>query len=116
MPVEISVPEVPGDPAGMRALAGALKGDARDLEGVASGLGTAVGTMTFDAPAADRFRTEAQDAGKSLGDCAGRLNDLAGYLETKATEVEEAQQARLRQINNIRREMAQEGVPVRITA
>jgi len=116
MPVEISVPEVPGDPAGMRALAGALKGDARDLEGVASGLSSAVGSMTFDAPAAERFRTEAQGATKSLGDSANRLTELAQYLETKAHEVEEAQKARLREINNIRHEMAQDHIPVRITA
>jgi len=116
MPAVIEIPEVPGDPAGMRALASALKGDARDIESVASGLGNAVESMTFKGPAGDRFRTEAQSSSSSLGDCATRLTDLAGFLETKATEVEAAQKARLDRINALRREMAHEGVPVRIEA
>jgi hypothetical protein len=116
MPVEISLPEVPGDPAGMRALAGALKGDASALEGVASGLGTAVGAMTFEGPAADRFRTEQQDSRTTISDSVERLNSLAGLLETKADEVEAAQKARLQQLHNMQRELAQDGIPARIVA
>jgi uncharacterized protein YukE len=110
MAVPISLPEVPGDPAGMRALAGALKGDARDLEGVASGLSTAVGSMTFDGPAADRFREGAQDTKTSLAQASSSLGDLATLLETKADEVEAAQKARLQALHNMQREMAQDGI------
>ena len=116
MPVEISLPEVPGDPAGMRALAGALKGEAGALEGVASGLGTAVGAMTFEGPAADRFRTEQTDSKKTISDCAERITSLASLLETKADEVEAAQKARLQQLHNMQRELAQDGIPARIVA
>jgi uncharacterized protein YukE len=114
MPVPISLPEIPGDPAGMRALAGALKGDARDLEGVASGLGTAVSSMTFEGPAAQRFRDGAQDSKSSLTQASSGLNDLATLLETKADEVEAAQKARLQTLHNMQREMAQDGVPAMI--
>jgi len=116
MPVAISLPEVPGDPAGMRALAGALKGDARDLEGVASGLGSAVDSMTFEGPAAQRFRDGAQDSRSSLARASSGLTDLATLLETKADEVEAAQKARLQALHNMQQEMAHDGIPAVIVS
>jgi len=116
MPVEISLPPIPGDPAGMRALAGALRGDVRDLEGVASGLGTAVGTMTFEGPAADRFRDETQSSTRTATGVASQLTDLANAIERKANEVEQAQHERLRKMQEIREDMAESHVPVRIVA
>jgi uncharacterized protein YukE len=114
MPVEISLPEIPGDPAGMRALAGALQSDARAIEGVASGTGSAVGSMTFEGPAADRFRDAAQTTAKGLGDCAGRLQDTAKLLEAKATEVEQKQRDRLAKLQQLREDLAAQGVPAMV--
>jgi uncharacterized protein YukE len=115
MPFEISLPEIPGDPAGMRALAGALQGDAGAIEGVASGIGTAVGSMTFEGPAADRFRDSAQASGKTLGDCANRLRDTARLLETKAAEVEQKQRERQAKIDQMRRDFVEQGVLARVS-
>ena len=114
MPFEITIPEVPGDPAGMRVLAGALKGDARTIEGIASGVGSAVGSLTFEGPAADRLQSTTQSSGDSLGDCADRLNDLARLLEVKADEVEQRQRDRLERIRQLREEYAAQGVPARV--
>ena len=115
MPVEITLPEVPGDPAGMRALAGALKGDARQIEGVASGIGGTVGSMTFQGPAADRLQDTTQSSGRTLGDCAEQLNDLARLLEVKADEVEQKQRDRLERIEQLREELSAQGVPARVS-
>jgi uncharacterized protein YukE len=114
MALEITLPEVPGDPAGMRVLAGALQGDARELEGIASGITSAVGSLTFDGPAADRFQDTAQASGRTLGDCAARLSDLARLLEAKAAEVEQRQRDRLARIEQLRAELAARGVPARV--
>lgn len=114
MPIEITLPEIPGDPAGMRVLAGQLKGDAGRIEGVAAGIGSAVGSMTFQGPAADRFQSRTQSSGNSLGDCADRLNDLARLLEVKADEVEQLQRDRLERIRQLREEYASQGIPARV--
>jgi uncharacterized protein YukE len=115
MPFEVSLPEIPGDPAGMRVLASALQSDARAIEGVASGIGSAVGSMTFEGPAANAFQQRTQSEGKQLGDLAGRLNETARLLQTSAAEVERLQAERLAKLEQMRRELASEGIPARVT-
>ena len=114
MPIEISLPEIPGDPAGMRALAGALRGDAQAVEGVGSGIVSTVGSMSFEGPAADRLLERAQSSRRSLGDCAVRLQDLASMLDTKAAEVEQAQRDRLARLEQMRAELLEQGIPARV--
>ena len=41
MPVAIDIPDVPGDPAGMRALAAGLRSDAQAVGAIGSALGCA---------------------------------------------------------------------------
>jgi hypothetical protein len=115
MPVEITVPEVQGDPAGMRMLATSLRSDARSVEGIVSGTASAARSMTFEGPAADRLQTKTQSSSTSLGDCVEQLNDLARLLETWAEEVERRQEARLERIRQLREEFAEQGVPARIS-
>ena len=114
MPIEISLPEVPGDPAGMRALAGTLRSDAQAIDGVGSGIVSAVGSMSFEGPAADRLLEGAQGARRNLADGAARLQDLAGLLEGKAAEVEQAQRDRLARLEQMRAELSEQGIPARV--
>ena len=114
MPFEISLPEVVGDPAGMRQLASELKQDARKLTDVAGRLTSSAGAMTFDGPAGDRFRRLADSSTGDLTGHAEQLTALAGKLMKAAEEVERLQQARLRKIAELRREYAAAGIPARV--
>jgi uncharacterized protein YukE len=114
MPVEITLPEVPGDPAGMRQLAGDLRVSATRIEGIGTGIGSAVGSWSFQGPAADRLTDAAQSSQRTLTDCATRLGDLARLLDQKATEVEEKQRARLDRLAQMRADLAEQGIPARV--
>lgn len=104
MPPDVWLPEVPGDPAGMRALAASLRGDADRIGGFASTTGTAVDAMTFEGPAATRIRGRVRGARRSLASAADALTAIAGTLERSASEVEQAQADRLRKMADMRRD------------
>jgi uncharacterized protein YukE len=114
MPIEISLPEIPGDPQGMRNLAADLQRDARAIEDVAARIGSAVGSMTFEGPAATVFKDKTQAAGKRLGDFAHQLDELARRLNVSAAEVEQKQRDRLARLQQMREEFAEQGVPVMV--
>src|SRR5215218_1300856 len=114
MPFEISLPEIPGDPAGMRRLADELKEDVGKITAVAGHLSSSAGSMTFDGPAGDRFRHRTQTATNHLASYAERLTAVASKLKDAADEVERQQRERLRKIEEMRREYASQGVAVRV--
>jgi ABC-type transporter Mla subunit MlaD len=106
------LPEVPGDPAGMRALAAALRGDARSVSTLTDGVGSAIGGATFEGPAATAIRDRLASYGRALDDVAQGLEALAGRLDTAAAEVERQQAERERRLAEMWREwLAAQGAP-----
>jgi uncharacterized protein YukE len=105
MPGPVWLPEVVGDPAGMRALASSLRSAADRISQIDADIAGAVGAMTFQGPAGDRFRTRSEGSGRVATRCAERLQGLAATLERSATEVEQAQAERLRRLEEMRREL-----------
>ena len=96
------LPEVVGDPAGMRALAAGLRGDATAVGELASELDGEVKRMVFEGPAADEFHARMQ---ASIGQCTSAATELlstANLLDTSATQVGAAQQERLRRMDEMR--------------
>jgi uncharacterized protein YukE len=104
---DVSLPPIPGDPAGMRALAAALRADATRLAALAAGLLTRVQALEFYGPAADRFDQRMEESSRRVVGLAERLLALAALLESSATEVEAAQRARELKLAEMRREAAQ---------
>jgi hypothetical protein len=98
------LPEIPGDPAGMRALAAAIRGDARSVSTLTDGVGSAIGSATFEGPAASAIRERLASYGRALGDVANGLEALAGRLDTAAAEVERQQAERERRLEQMWRE------------
>jgi uncharacterized protein YukE len=105
MPGPVWLPEVVGDPAGMRALASSLRRSAEQISQVDADVSAAVSSMTFEGPAGDRFRSAATSTGSRATSAAERLQSLAGTLERSATEVEQAQAERLRRLEEMRAEV-----------
>lgn len=106
-PVLIELPPVPGDPAGMRALAAALRADASGLGETAAAVRARIDSLEFYGPAADRIEARVGSACKTCTLVAERLLLVAAALERGASEVEAAQRERLRKLEEMRREAAQ---------
>jgi uncharacterized protein YukE len=106
MPPDFTLPEIPGDPAGMRRLAGELRTDATNITSVAGRLSSEAASMTFDGPAGNRFRATAQSETGDLTNYAERLTTVAAKLTAAAAEVERLQAERLRKMEEMRREWA----------
>jgi hypothetical protein len=104
--LDITLPAVVGDPAGMRALASALRADAQSVGFVAASTAATVDGLEFYGPAADRIKGGMSLRGRSAGTLLERLVALAGLLDRAATEVEAAQRARERKLEELRRELA----------
>ena len=102
MPVEISLPEVPGDPAGMRALAAGLRSDAQAVGEIGSALRTRFDSIDFYGPAADRIEGDTGKIGKVCTEVANGLLDTASLLETWAGRVEARQAAAVREASRLR--------------
>lgn len=105
-PVAIDLPPVPGDPVGMRALAAALRTDASGLAETAAAVLARVDSLEFYGPAANRIQGRVGVSCKNCAQVAERLLFIAGALERGAAEVEAAQRARLRKLEELRREAA----------
>jgi uncharacterized protein YukE len=86
-----------GDPGGMRALAGSLRGFASGIEALQGEGDGDVAAMTFEGPAGDSFRARMQRASKAGSQAAGQLRDLAATLESAASQVEAAQAEQARE-------------------
>jgi uncharacterized protein YukE len=92
--MSVVVPPFPvGDPDGMRALAGVLKDVAAQLAAATSEVEGAVKGMTFEGPAATAFRERTQSIDARLDATATQLQDLAGRLESAASEVDAERRA-----------------------
>src|ERR1044071_238056 len=104
--LDITLPPVVGDPAGMRALASALRNDAQSVGFVAASAAGTVDSLEFYGPAADRIKTGMGLRARSAGTLVDRLVALAALLDRAATEVEAAQRARERKLEELRRELA----------
>jgi uncharacterized protein YukE len=110
VPFDISLPPVIGDPAGMRALAAALRGDATATAVVAADTAATMDGLAFYGPAADRIDATVKSRTRSAGRLAERLLSLAALLDRSASEVEQAQRERERKLEQLRRELAQRTV------
>jgi hypothetical protein len=106
VPVDISLPPVVGDPAGMRALAAALRSDAAMVAVISADAATAVDGLEFYGPAADRIDARVHSSSKQGGDLAEQLLSTAGLLERAAADVEAQQRAREQTLERLRRELA----------
>lgn len=78
-----------GDPAGMRALADALRRHAETVGEGAAAVRQRAYAMTYVGPAAVRFRNEIQHRHDQAFDVVTRLRDLAMYLDGAADQAEE---------------------------
>jgi|SRR5512132_235992 type II secretory pathway predicted ATPase ExeA len=103
MPIDIDLPEVPGDPAGMRALAASLRSDAASAALVAVDVARRFDGLQFYGPAADRIGSDVSSSSRASGDVADQLLVTAGLLERSASEVEAAQRLRERKLEELRR-------------
>jgi hypothetical protein len=110
MPIDIDLPPVPGDPAGMRALAAALRNDAASTGLVAVDVARRFDGLEFYGPAADRIAADVASSSRACGDVADQLLVTAALLERSASEVEAAQRLRERKLEELRR-MAVGAVP-----
>jgi hypothetical protein len=106
MPVDVSLPPVPGDPAGMRALAAALRSDASALASVAAETAATLDGLEFFGPAATQIDGRVAGDTRTAEQVAIELVDAAGVLERSASDVEAAQAARVRELERLRRELA----------
>lgn len=102
-PIGFDLPQVPGDPAGMRILAASLRSDASTLAETAALVLGRIDSLEFYGPAADRIDARIGAACKRSGAVAEQLLILASVLERAATEVELEQRARQRQLEELRR-------------
>ena len=101
MPVGLSppyLPEIPGDPAGMRRLAATARGHAGALGGLAAGIESDVSAMTFEGPAAEEFRPRMRAVAKAYHDAQNDLHEAARQLESAAADVEQQQRERERRL------------------
>jgi hypothetical protein len=110
MPVEISLPPVVGDPAGMRALAAALRADAASIAVVAAQTAATIDGLEFYGPAADRIEAGVTSRARGAGRLADRLLSLAAVLDRSASDVEAAQRERERKLEEMRRELVAQAV------
>ena len=102
MPGPVWLPEVVGDPAGMRALASTLRSTATRIANVDSSISGAVSAMTFEGPAGNRFRDRARGIGRVASNAATTLEGVAAALDRSAAQVEQAQADRLRRLEQMR--------------
>jgi uncharacterized protein YukE len=99
----IWLPEVVGDPAGMRALAAVLRAYAGDVASLESAAASDAASMTFEGPAGDAFRGRMIQSGARVRRSVDQLLAAAQLLEVSATQVEEAQRERERRLEEMRR-------------
>jgi hypothetical protein len=111
VPVDIFLPPVVGDPAGMRALAAALRSDAAMVAVVAADAAAAVDGLEFYGPAADRIDASVRSSSRQGGALAEELMSTAALLERAAADVEAQQRAREQELERLRRELAPRPVP-----
>ena len=95
---DFGIPEVVGDPAGMRALATRLRADADRIGTLAGSVKTLVGGAKMEGPAAKRMRTGTVHWHGDARDVVEKLRDTASYLDQEAREVELRQEERRRTI------------------
>lgn len=102
--VSIDLPPVVGDPAGMRALAAALRSTASNVSSVDQAVWGHVSALHFSGPAATRIAGEVRAWHGEVSGAADRLNEAAGLLERSAADVELQQIARARMIHQLEEE------------
>jgi len=103
MATDFGIPPVVGDPAGMRALAAKLRGQARQVNHVEASVRGAVECMTFEGPAARTFRSGASAWRGQARGTAGEIEDIASILDRTAGKVERQQADRKAAIDRLQR-------------
>lgn len=104
MPGDFGIAPVPGDPAGMRALAAVLASDADRIDTQAVGMSQAVKRMEFQGPAATRLRRRAVGWLTRTQVTATDLRDFSRLLAQEADHTEAAQRQRQATIARLRAE------------
>ena len=98
MPGPVWLPPVVGDPAGMRAIAGSLRGTAEQVSGVDADVGSTVSAMTFEGPAGEVSLLEIFE-GRLATEDATTLAEIAarfGVSRERVRQLEERLKQRLR--------------------
>ena len=111
MPIDIDLPAVPGDPAGMRALAATLRSSAEGIAVVAAQTAGTIDGLEFFGPAATRIDDEVRGMSGRAGGLADELISTAALLERAASEVEAEQAARERELERLRESLVRGGAP-----
>lgn len=86
-------PLVDGDPEAMRALAAGLRSRAERVAAGSTRVQARAGTLTYEGPAARRFRDATTDRHRRAMSVAAQLQDLANHVLRRANEVEDTQLA-----------------------
>src|SRR5262245_50491486 len=103
--MDFGIPPVVGDPAGMRALAAQLRSKAEQVTHGAADVRGAVGSMSFQGPAATRLRSQTGAWAGRAHATAGDLGEIAALLDRAAARVEHQQDERARTIARLERDM-----------
>jgi hypothetical protein len=95
------LPEVVGDPAGMRALAGVLRAEASTLALRRSYLEETAKGVVFEAPAGNEFRARLSTWNDQTDGVVQELLGTASLLERSASEVEALLAERARRLEQL---------------
>jgi hypothetical protein len=111
VPIDISLPPVVGDPAGMRALATALRNDATSVAVIAAETASTVDALEFYGPAADRIDGRVDATARTAGRLSERLLAIVALLNRSASDVEAQQRERELQLERLRAELSPRAAP-----
>jgi hypothetical protein len=106
MPPDFSLPPIPGDPAGMRALAASLRTNAEGIAVVSAQAAATIDGLEFYGPAADRIDGQIRTTARGAGRLAEQLLATAALLERSAADVEAEQAAQQRELERLLRDFA----------
>lgn len=102
-------PPPAGNPESMRVAAAGLTADAEDLRQTVDRHLREVSEITFDGPAARRFRERTEDRARTLRSVAADLIQVAQALQSGAGRLEAAQRDHALRADQLRREAAARG-------
>jgi hypothetical protein len=106
--VGIDLPAVIGDPAGMRALAAALRSTASNTASADEAVWSRATAMQFTGPAATRIAGTIRAWHGEVSGAAQQLAETAALLERSAADVEAEQAARARLLQQLEEQQRRE--------
>lgn len=106
---DFGIPEVVGDPAGMRALAARLRADAERTHTLAAGAEGQVLGARMQGPGPKTLFKQIRSWRTGADKVSRRLVDLAAYLDHEAADVQRRQDERRRTIARLTQEAQARG-------